>query len=480
MNYRTLLTAAALISNSLAMASTDSKPNIIYILADDLGYGDLSCMGQKRFSTPNIDRLAADGMLFTQHYAGSAVSAPSRSTLLTGQHTGYTPIRGNKAAANKQEGQHPIPKESFNVMKLLKQNGYTTGVFGKWGLGSQGSEGDPNKQGVDEFYGFNCQRLAHHYYPYHLWHNQEKVILKGNAGNKETEYTPYLIHDKAIDFIKENKKNPFFMYYASILPHAELLIPEKELKQFRGKLLPEKAYKGVDSGAKYRQGPYGSQKECHAAFAAMISLLDKQVGDIVSTLDKLGLAENTIIVFASDNGPHKEGGADPQYFDSNGDLRGTKRDLYEGGIRVPMIVKWTNIVKAGVKTDHISAFWDFMPTIADIIDADIPSPINGLSYLPTLLGDDTKQVDHSHLYWELHEQGGRIAIRKGDWKAVIYGVTKGGKLELYNLKNDLAEKHNVATENPELVKELMAILKESRSVSPVYTFSLPTYNADVE
>lgn len=480
MNYRILLTGAALTASSLAMASTDKKPNIIYILADDLGYGDLSCMGQKKFSTPNIDRLAADGMLFTQHYAGSAVSAPSRSTLLTGQHTGYTPIRGNKPAANKQEGQHPIPKESFNVMKLLKQNGYTTGLFGKWGLGGQGSEGDPNKQGVDEFYGFNCQRLAHHYYPYHLWHNQEKVILEGNVGNKQTEYAPYLIHDKAIDFIKENKKNPFFMYYASILPHAELLIPEKELEPFRGKLLPEKAYKGVDSGVKYRQGPYGSQKECHAAYAAMISLLDKQVGDIVATLDKLGLTENTILVFSSDNGPHKEGGADPQYFDSNGDLRGVKRDLYEGGIRVPMIVKWPNVVKASAKTDHISAFWDFMPTIADIIDADISSPINGLSYLPTLLGDDTKQVDHSHLYWELHEQGGRIAIRKGDWKAVIYGVTKGGKLELYNLKNDLAEKHNVANENPELVKELMAILKESRSVSSVYTFSLPTYNADVE
>lgn len=480
MNYRILLTGAALTANSLGMASTDKKPNIIYILADDLGYGDLSCMGQKRFSTPNIDRLAADGMLFTQHYAGSAVSAPSRSTLLTGQHTGYTPIRGNKPAANNQEGQHPIPQESFNIMKLLKQNGYTTGVFGKWGLGNVGSEGDPNKQGVDEFYGFNCQRLAHHYYPYHLWHNQKKVILEGNASNKQNEYAPYLIHDKAIDFINENKKNPFFMYYASILPHAELLIPEKELKPFRGKLLPEKEYKGIDSGAKYRQGPYGSQKECHAAFAAMITLLDNQVGDIVSTLDKLGLAENTILVFSSDNGPHKEGGADPQYFDSNGELRGIKRDLYEGGIRVPMIVKWPNVVKENVKTDHISAFWDFMPTIADIIDSDLSSPINGVSYLPTLLGDDTKQVDHSHLYWELHEQGGRVAIRKGDWKAVIYGVTKGGKLELYNLKNDLAEQHNVASENLELVKELMAILKESRSVSSVYTFSLPTYNADVE
>lgn len=483
-SYKKIVLAGGVltVATPCAMAKeVDRQPNIIYILADDLGYGDLSCMGQTKFATPNIDKLAAEGMLFTQHYAGSSVSAPSRATLLTGLHTGNTPIRGNKPADDNKEGQASLPKDTYNVLKLLKENGYTTGIFGKWGLGTPGSEGDPNNQGVDEFYGYNCQRLAHHYYPYHLWHNQEKIVLEGNAGKNENEYAPYLIHDKAIEFIENNRDRPLFVYYASVLPHAELRIPESEIAPFRDKLLPEKVFNGVDDGANYRNGPYGSQTQTHAAFAAMVTLLDKQVGDIVANLDRLGLAEDTIIIFSSDNGPHKEGGADPEYFDSNGVLRGVKRDLYEGGIRVPMVVKWLNKIAKNSKTDHISAFWDLLPTIADIIDVDISTTAttDGISYLPTLLGD-ANQANHSHLYWEFHENSGRQAIRKGDWKGVINNVTKGGEMELYNLKNDLGEKNNLAEQYPELVAELMVLLRNSRSESPDYNFVMATYNGDIK
>ncbi len=458
-------------------AKASEKPNIIYILADDLGYGDLSCYGQEHFQTPNIDKLAQDGILFTQHYAGSAVSAPSRSTLLTGQHTGYTPIRGNKPAPNGEEGQWHLPSSSNNVMKMLKEEGYATGVFGKWGLGSPGSEGDPNNQGVDEFYGFNCQRLAHHYYPYHLWHNQEKVILKGNKGQKEKDYSPALIHDVALDFIKDNKEKPFFMYYASILPHAELRMPKKDIDKFRKQFAPEKAHKGLDGGKGYREGRYGSAEAPHATFAAMVTKLDDQVGEIVALLKKLGLEDNTIIVFSSDNGPHNEGGADPKFFDSNGPLRGIKRDLYEGGIRVPLIAKWPNKIKAGTTSDHVSAFWDFMPTVADMLDLDIATPINGISYLPSLTGEGD-QEEHASLYWELHEKQGKKAIRKGDWKGVILNVKGESKMELYNLKDDLGETRNVADANPHIVKELEKEMKQSRTESEYFNFVIPTFEGN--
>ena len=474
-----LLTGGVLTAvSSCTTAEVGRQPNIIYILADDLGYGDLGFMGQTKFATPNIDKLAAEGMVFTQHYSGSSVSAPSRSSLLTGLHTGHTPIRGNKPAPDGKEGQASMPEQTYNVMKLLKESGYQTGVFGKWGLGSQGSEGDPNKQGVDEFYGFNCQRLAHNYYPHHLWDNREKVILDGNADADAGDYAPYLIHDRAIDFIETNKDKPFFIYYASILPHAELLIPELEIAPFRGELLPEKSYSGVDEGKSYRQGGYGSQTDCHAAFAAMVTLLDKQVGDIVFNLDRLGLTENTIIIFTSDNGPHKEGGADPEYFNSNGTLRGLKRDLYEGGIRVPMVVKWSNVVAEGSRTEHISAFWDFLPTVADIVGDKQVVNTDGISYLPTLQGDTT-QEKHSHLYWEFHENNGTLAIRQGDWKGVIRNLSKGGVMELYNLQDDLGEQNNVAASHPELVAELMVLLRESRTQSEDYKFALDSYNGGV-
>jgi arylsulfatase A len=311
------------------------KPNIVYILADDLGYGDLSCYGQKNFSTPNIDKLAKAGLKFTQHYSGSTVCAPSRSTIMTGQHTGHTFIRGNKP--HPPEGQYPLKAEAVTMAEVLQDAGYVTGAFGKWGLGSPGSEGDPNNQGFDEFFGYNCQGLAHNYYTYYLWHNQEKAMLEENAGTQTGQYAPNVIHEQALKFLENNKDKPFFLYYPSVIPHAELVAPEKYMQKYRGKFEPEKSYKGVDGGERFRKGPYGSQPESHAAFAAMINVLDDQVGELINKLKELGVYGNTVIFFSSDNGPHLEGGADPDYFDSNGIFKGYKRDLYEGGIRVPMI-----------------------------------------------------------------------------------------------------------------------------------------------
>ena len=446
------------------------KPNIIFILADDLGYGDVSCQGQTHFQTPNIDQLAAEGMTFTQHYAGSTVCSPSRSVLLTGQHTGHTPIRGNKRDGNK--GNWPIAAEALTVAEILQQNGYVTGAFGKWGLGYPGSEGDPNKQGFDEFFGYNDQTLAHNYYPYFLNHNQDTVWLEGNAGNGTGTYAPIPIHEQALKFLEDNKDQPFFMYYPSVIPHAELFAPEEYMEKYRGKFLPEKAYKGADEGApRYKSGGYGSQPESHAAFAAMVNLLDDQVGEIIAKVKELGIADNTIIIFTSDNGPHLEGGADPDYFDSNGPFQGYKRDLYEGGIRMPMFVRWPGKIEAGSKTNHISAFWDFLPTVTDIIGAPTPENIDGISFLPSLLGEEN-QKQHEYLYWEFHEKNGRLAVRQGDWKLVRYDVFSPAKTttELYNLASDISEKNNVAEEYPEITQKLLQIMEEARNPSEDFKF----------
>ena len=447
----------------------NSQPNIIYILADDLGYGDLSCYGQTKFSTPNIDALAKNGIKFTQHYSGATVCAPSRSALLTGQHTGHTFIRGNKEMG--EEGQFPLETSTITLAEMLKESGYTTGAFGKWGLGYPGSEGDPNNQGFDTFFGFNCQRLGHHYYPHHLWHNQTKVMLEGNEGKKTGQYAPDVIHEHALKFLEENKDKPFFMYYPSIIPHAELFAPEKYIAKYRDKFLPEKKYKGVDDGKRFRQGGYGSQEECHAAFAAMINVLDDEVGEIVAKLKELGIYENTIIIFTSDNGPHQEGGADPDYFDSNGKFKGYKRDLYEGGIRIPMIAVWDGKIKAGQVTDHVSAFWDVLPTFSEIVGAKTPGNIDGISFLPTLTGEGEQQ-QHEYLYWEFHERGGRRALRKGDWKLVQYNVLKPEKTttKLYNLVQDPGEEKDLSKENKELFDEMLNLLNNARTESEVFKF----------
>lgn len=449
--------------------SAERKPNVIYILADDLGYGDLSCYGQTHFSTPNIDRLATEGIQFFQHYAGTTVCAPSRSSLMTGQHTGHTPIRGNRAANNKRAF---LSDSVVTIAELMKEAGYATGAFGKWGLGEVGSEGDPNKQGFDEFYGFNSQALAHNYYPDFLWHNDQKVVLERNHPDKKVDYAPTLIHEQVLNFIDKNRETPFFLYYPTIIPHAELVAPDAYMEKFRGKFLPEKSYEGATYGdSTFRKGGYESQSEAHAAFAGMISLLDTQVGEILSRLKEYGLDENTIIIFTSDNGPHLEGGADPDYFDSNGRYRGYKRDLYEGGIREPMLARWPGQIAPGSKTEHISAFWDVMPTLAEIVKVKTPENIDGISFLPTLTGNG-EQKEHDHLYWEFHERGGRQAVRKGKWKYVVYHVMNAEKknAELYDLEADPEEANNIITDHPDVAKSMQTLMDESRVPSADFPF----------
>ncbi|HET9486371.1 MAG TPA: arylsulfatase [Chryseosolibacter sp.] len=453
-------------------AQRPAKPNIIVILADDLGYGDLSCYGQKRFQTPNIDKLAREGMMFTNHYSGSPVCAPSRSALMTGLHTGHTYVRGNKEV--QPEGQVPLPDDAYTVTEMLRSAGYATGVFGKWGLGYPDSEGAPENQGVDEFFGYNCQRLAHNYFPEYLWDNESKTFLEGNKGTSKGDYAPEIIHKRALKFLDDHHDGPFFLFYPMIMPHAELVAPEDYMTLYRGKFLPEKSFQGVDAGDTFRKGPYGSQPEAHAAFAAMVHLIDVQVGNILDKVAALGLDENTLIIFSSDNGPHVEGGADPDFFDSNGILRGYKRDLYEGGIRVPMIARWKRTIEPGQVTDHVSAFWDMMPTFAELTKIKIDKKIDGLSFLPTLLGNSKQQQQHHHLYWEVHELGGRMALRKGPWKLVRYDVAKDppGEPELYNLKDDPSEKNNVAKKYPRKVDELKTIMRAERIPSELFPLAI--------
>jgi arylsulfatase A-like enzyme len=469
-----LLGFGCLFAPASASAPAASRPNIIFILADDLGYGDLSCYGQRRFATPNIDRLASGGMRFTQHYSGTTVCAPSRSALMTGLHTGHTPIRGNLEI--QPEGQHPLPAGTFTLAKLLQQAGYATGVFGKWGLGFPGSEGAPRRQGFDRFFGYNCQRLGHHYHPDHLWDDDTKVTLPGNAGRGHGVYAPELIHEKTLDFIAANRERPFFCFVATVIPHAELAAPERYLARHRGKYGSEKPYQGVDDGPTFRQGPYESQAEPHAAYAAMINLLDDQVGEIVAKVQQLGLAEKTLVVFASDNGPSLEGGSDPAYFNSSGGLRGVKRDLYEGGIRVPMIAHWPGTIVRGSLSAHLSAFWDWLPTFAELAGQPVPTGLDGISLAPTLTGRG-RQAPHDYLYWEFHEGGGRAALRQGDWKIVRYEVLAkpDGPLALYNIAVDPAEANDLAARQPARVKQLEKLLRSARTDSPVFRFGQTGY-----
>ena len=463
-----------IVFNSACVQKSDPvKPNIVFILADDLGYGDPGCYGQEKFSTPNIDRLAREGMLFTQFYAGTSVCAPSRSCIMTGMDTGHTPIRGNKEV--QPEGQWPIPGSTFTLAKMLKSAGYVTGCFGKWGLGYPGSEGDPTKQGFDEFYGFNCQRMAHNYFPGHLWDNENKIMLEGNTGDQYKQYAPELIQKKALEFIDNNKQHPFFLYYPTTIPHAELLIPDKYMAPYRGKFLPEKSFDGAEPGDEnFRIGAYGTQPEGHAAFAAMVTLLDKQVGELIRKLKELGLDKNTIVMFSSDNGPHLEGGADPDYFNSNGPLKGYKRDLYEGGIREPMIAWWPGKIKENSTSDYIGAFWDLMPTYAELAGIKAPVNIQGISFLPALL-EQANQKSHDYLYWEFHEQGGRQAIRQGNWKLVRYNVNDPEKTttELYDLATDVGEEHNVASDQPEITQKLLMLMEKARTNSGIEGFDFP-------
>lgn len=435
----------------LIASQATRKPNIIYILADDLGYGDLSCYGQQKFKTPNIDRLANEGMKFTQHYSGSTVCAPSRCTLMTGLHTGHAQVRGNREV--KPEGQAPMRPDTVAIPTLLKQAGYVSGMFGKWGLGAPGSVSDPTVF-FDEFYGYNCQRKAHTFYPEYLWHNQEKILLDGKT------YSHDLIMKAALNFIRTNKDKPFFCYMPVTIPHAAMHAP-KELHDKYRKLFPQfedkvGKYAGTDV-----QNPV-------AAFPAMVECLDNGVGQVLKLLQELGLDENTLVMVTSDNGPHSEGGHDPKFWNSNGPLKGIKRDLYEGGIRAPFLARWPERIKPGTTSTHISAFWDMLPTCCEIAGVETPENIDGISLLPELL--NKKQRKHDYLYWEFSERGGKQAIRKGNHKAVKLNVSRNpnSPIELYDLANDLGEKNDIAAEHPEIVQEMKALFKQARTESKTF------------
>jgi arylsulfatase A-like enzyme len=448
-------------------SETKKNPNIILLIADDAGYGDFSCYGQEKFQTPNVDRLAREGMLFTSHYAGSTVCAPSRSSLMTGEHTGHTFIRGNKEV--KPEGQYPIPGDIKIMPEYMKEAGYVTGGFGKWGLGAPGSEGDPMNQGFDEWFGYNCQRLAHNYYPEYLWHNRDTFFLEENNRGREGIFSFDLIHRKALEFIDNHSREPFFLFLPYTIPHAELLVPEDSIfSRFKGKFL-ETPYEGVDEGPNYRKGPYGSQEAPHAAFAAMMVRLDLAVGDLLDKIDSLGIGNNTLFIFTSDNGPHLEGGADPDFFDSNGPYRGYKRDLYEGGIRVTCLGRWPERIESGTRSGHVSAFWDILPTLAEITDFTIPSSSDGISFLPVLTGA-VDQEKHDFVYWEFHEQGGKQAVRMGKWKGIRLGVkeNRNAPIELYDLDRDPGESTNLAGQHPHVIDHLDSLMKKAHEPSEIF------------
>lgn len=448
-----------------------NKPNVIFILADDLGYGDLGFLGQKHIKTPNLDLLAARGILFSNHYAGAPVCAPSRSALLTGLHTGHTPIRGNFEV--QPEGQYPMPDTLLTLGKVFQQAGYRTAAFGKWGLGFVGTTGDPSNQGFAYFFGYNCQRYAHRYYPAYLWENQQQVPLLGNDWTTKTTFAPDLIHQKSLEFMEANQHQPFFLFLPLVMPHAELAAPEDEVFQYYrtkfGEESPHIAPPGGDYGPEMVIPGYQSQPYPRATFAAMVARIDRYVGDIMNKLEALGISENTLLVFTSDNGAHREGGADPEFFDSNGPFRGFKRDLYEGGIHVPLVAHWPGKIKAGSQSSHVAAFWDWLPTLADAIGTASPQGIDGASFLPTLLGLGNQQQP-DHLYWEFHESGGRQALRQGDWKLVKYQVQDPSKttVELFDLANDPEERNNVALEHPTRLAELEMLMRKAHRPNPIF------------
>lgn len=487
-------------------------------MCDDMGYGDLSCYGQKRFRTPNIDRLAAEGMRMTSAYAGSPVSAPSRACFMTGQHSGHTHVRGNREYWPQSQrvqygscedfavvGQEPYSTDHVILPEIFKAEGYRTGMFGKWAGGYEGSASTPDKRGVDEFYGYICQFQAHLYYPNFLNRFSRAAgdtavvrevldqniqhAMFGEDYNNRRQYSADLIHQRALDWLRQQEKGkPFFGIFTYTLPHAELRQPDDSLLQsYRGKLLPEREYRG-DNPSRYNPTP-----EAHAQFAAMITRLDQQVGEIMQLLAERGLADNTVLIFTSDNGPHEEGGADPAYFNHDGCFRGLKRSTHEGGIRIPFIVRWPGHIAAGSESDQPFAFYDLMPTFCDIagirdyerryrrpqpqqeLQGTFPVSVrrtdyfDGISILPTLLGQPARQRQHDHLYWEFHETD-MIGMRQGDWKLVVHR----GQPALYNLATDPHEDHDLAAQHPDIVRRLVRLIYEDHTDSALFPLTLPS------
>jgi arylsulfatase A-like enzyme len=479
----------ALLATSATVLAGERRPNVLYILADDLGYGELGSYDQQLIKTPHLDRLAKEGMRFTQHYSGAPVCAPARGSLQTGKHTGRAYIRDN---FELPESQLPLPADEFTIGELMQSAGYRTGFIGKWGLGGNDSEGQPNRQGYDFFYGYLDQKIAHNYYPTHLWRNDQRERLEGNhafsahqplrglkylwlsdARRKELHkpyqgkvYAPDRMLEESLAFLQEQDQRPFFLVLASLVPHLALQVPDDSLQQYLGQF-EEEAYKGT-----FGYTPHGYPS---SAYAAMITRMDRDIGRILAALEMQGMADNTLVIFSSDNGPTFAPQVDTELFNSAGPFRGLKASVYEGGIRVPMIARWPGVIAPGSESDHISAFWDLMPTLAQITGTAIAEDIDGISFLPTLRGSEEQQ-SHQSLYWEYHSKGGMQAVlfraaphSPLEWKAVRTDASRnpGGQLQLFNLNTDPGEAVDVAGQHPELVTLAQSIIEQQRVDSPV-------------
>ncbi|MFR3329572.1 MAG: arylsulfatase [Odoribacter splanchnicus] len=480
------------------------RPNILVIMCDDMGYGDLGCYGQPYIHTPNLDRMAQEGMRFTQAYAGSPVSAPSRASFMTGQHSGHGLVRGNKEYwrgevmyGNNKEfavvGQHPYDTGHVILPEMMKDNGYTTGMFGKWAGGYEGSASTPDKRGVDEYYGFICQLQAHLYYPNFLNRYSKflgdtgvvRVVMDQNIQHamygpdyfNRRQYSAEIIHHQALDWLdRQDGSKPFFGVFTYTLPHAELVQPDDEiLKTYKKKFAEDKQF-GGDKGSRYN-----AVTHVHAQFAAMITRLDQYVGEVLAKLKEKGMDKNTLVIFTSDNGPHEEGGADPEFFGRDGKLRGLKRQCHEGGIRIPFIARWPGHVPAGTVTNHQCAFYDVMPTFCELIgiknyrkryaNKNVKVDyFDGISFAPTLLGKK-KQKKHDFLYWEFHETD-QIGVRMDDWKMVV----KKGKPHLYDLSTDIHEDYDVAQSHPRIVTKMLKIIAGQHVDNAMFKVTLPKSN----
>ncbi len=460
MGYRFIILFASVFMGASAVVAAATRPNVIFIIADDLGYGDLSCYGQQNFKTPHLDRLAAEGIRFTSHYSGATVCAPSRCALMTGYHTGRASIRANGRFMLK-----PDP-EDLTVATIMKRVGYSTGLIGKSCV--TGNSQTPEvlaEKGFEYFYGTTDHKDAHFRNPPFVYENTTRIELEGNTGNHGPHYDVDLYTGKALEFLERQTDKPFFLVLSYPVPHASMDVPEDSIAKVRPGIKDDKSWKPGN------HAHYKPVEEVKATYAGMISRLDDAVGSLLDKLKSKGVDEDTLILFSSDNGSHVEGGYDFRMLQSNGILRGGKRDLYEGGIRVPLIARWPAGVPAGRATDHVSAFWDFMPTICELLEIDSPSGIDGISFAATLTAKG-KQTEHSSLYWEFHELDGRRALRKGDWKLVQYGLKPGnfGNCELYNLKDDLAEKVDLAAKQPQRVMAMLEEMNAARTPSKRFPF----------
>ncbi len=498
-----MLALAGCTSGKKGKKSFPGPPNIIYILADDLGYGDLGVYGQEKIETPHLDELAANGMLFTQHYAGAPVCAPSRCVLLTGMHSGHAAIRGNDEWASRGEvwdyaravgdprleGQRPLPEGTATIGSILRDAGYTTAIVGKWGLGAPLTQGIPNLCGFDFFYGYNCQRQAHTYYPRHLWKNREKVwldnplVVPGTLLEEDEDpldpesyrryrllqYAPDLMQQEVLEFIRTHREGPFFLYYATPIPHVPLQAPDRWVSHYVEKFGDEPPYDGSRG--------YFPARYPRASYAAMVSYLDEQVGEIVRLVRELGIERHTLILFSSDNGPTYNGGTDSPWFNSGGPFRSEygkgKGFLQEGGIRVPLMASWPGRIKAGTSSDQISVFYDLLPTLCEVAGTEIPEETDGLSFFPTLLGEK-KGSDHEYIYWEFPEYGGQIAIRMGKWKGWAREINERNEVrfELYDLESDPLEEHDLAGTYPEIIGKFRQIVKNEHEQPAIERFRM--------